>query len=126
MILLFALAVAANADPAAAVAISRLSDDQLCAGLNNSAAKAVAEHHGPAQIGQMRADCKSKTLRVLARVPVNGEDADAYLKTVSAAAQGQICARKAPVIAEFLRRGWGYEYDVTFADGSKRVLPIRC
>jgi hypothetical protein len=125
MNLLLVLAVAANPDPRVAV-LRQLSDDQLCASLNRSAPKAVAEHNGPAQINQIRPDCASKKVRIFTQVPVAPDKSDAYVREVSVAAQNQICARKTAVTEEFLRRGWSYEYHITFADGSTKVLPVHC
>ena len=125
MFLFLALAISTSVDPRIS-AFRGLSDEQICASLNRSAPKAAVEHNGPAQINEIRPDCSTKKLRIFTRVPVSGEKSDAYLEGVTAAAHNQICVRKSAVTAEFLRRGWTYEYHVTFSDGSSKVLPIRC
>ena len=125
MILYLAFAISTSADPRIS-ALHGLSDEQLCASLNRNAPKATAEHNGPAKINEITPDCTAKKLRIFTKVPVSAEKSDAYVESVAAAARNQICARKSAATAEFLRRGWTYEYHITFSDGSSKVLPIRC
>lgn len=125
MILFLALAVSTSVDPRVA-ALRQLSDQQLCDGLNRNTPKAVAEHNGPAQIDEIRAECATKKVRIFTRVPIVPNQSDAYIREVSVAARNQICARKTALTEEFLRRGWSYQYDITFADGSSKVRPVHC
>lgn len=116
-----ALALAAIAGDDKAVALRALTDDQWCASLTSYLASRPAQK----QSDQVLADCSSKRLRVIGGVPADVKPS-VFVKKLTRMGRRDVCESNSPVMVEFVRRGWRYEYDTTFGDGSSRVTLINC
>ena len=116
--------------PALAIAaqghvFDRFSDAELCDVFQRNMTK-VPPATAPITDMSLVADCGAKKLRGSVSLDLTDRSFDAYVEAFLAAARGGVCDPNNEALVVFQRRGWGFAYTFTAADGETVQRELTC